>query len=147
VSQPKIRRAHKDDRAQLCELIQRFYHIDNHEFDLARVERGLLPLLAGDEHGQAWVACHGEGLVGYAIVTWSWSLESGGRDCILDELYVDQRCGGLGAALLQHAIEEARRAGAAAMFLETEAPNYRATRFYGRHGFSADDSMWMSRPL
>jgi hypothetical protein len=35
----------------------------------------------------------------------------------------------------------------AAMFLETEAPNDGARRFYVRHGFSADDSLCTSRPL
>jgi GNAT superfamily N-acetyltransferase len=142
-----IRRATTDDRDQLYGLVERFYRVDGHEFAPARVEAGLAPLLRDDQHGQVWVTTDGQRLTGYVVVTWSWSLESGGRDCILDELYVDQRGGGLGAALLQHAIEEARRAGAAAMFLETEAPNDRARRFYGRHGFSADDSMWMSRPL
>jgi GNAT superfamily N-acetyltransferase len=142
-----IRRATTDDRDQLYGLVERFYRVDGHEFDLARVEAGLAPLLRDDQHGQVWVASDGQRLTGYVVVTWSWSLESGGRDCILDELYVERRGDGLGAALLQRAMNEARTAGASAMFLETEAPNDRARRFYGRHGFSADDSMWMSRSL
>lgn len=147
VSEIEIRRANDDDREQLCGLIERFYRIDNHVFDAVRVAAGLAPLLRDDQHGQAWVATTGDALIGYVIVTWSWSLESGGRDCILDELYVDRRGDGLGAALLRRAMNEARRAGAAAMFLETEAPNDAARRFYRRHGFSADDSTWMSRSL
>ena len=94
-----------------------------------------------------WVLTDGEGVVGYAVVTWSWSLESGGRDCILDELYLDRRGGGLGAMLLQRAVDEARQAGAAAMFLETERLNDGPRRFYARHGFAPEDSIWMSREL
>ena len=89
----------------------------------------------------------GEPPIGYAIVTWSWSLESGGRDCILDELYVTSRGGGLGTRLMTEVINHARRAGAAAMFLETEAPNRRARHFYEQLGFQNEDSSWLSRDL
>jgi GNAT superfamily N-acetyltransferase len=147
VGEAAIRRATVDDREQLCGLIERFYRIDGHEFDPARIDAGLVPLLHDDRHGQVWAATVDGTTVGYVIVTWSWSLESGGRDCILDELYVDRRGDGIGSALLRRAMDEAQRAGAAAMFLETEAPNDGARRFYVRHGFSADDSLWMSRPL
>ena len=146
----QIRRATVGDRDELYQLIERFYHIDSHEFEPARIESALIPLLRDDDHGQIWLITdesEDDGIVGYAVVTWSWSLESGGRDCILDELYVDRRGGGLGRMLLQRAIEEARRAGASAMFLETEAPNDGARRFYGRHGFVAEDSTWMSLGL
>lgn len=142
-----IRRATLDDREQVRGLIERFYRIDDHEFDAARIEAGLAPLLRDDQHGQVWMATTDGVAIGYVIVTWSWSLESGGRDCILDELYVDRRGDGTGSALLRRAMDEAQRAGAAAMFLETEAPNDGARRFYVRHGFSVDDSLWMSRPL
>lgn len=142
-----IRRAGVGDAGRLTSLIQEFYDIDGHLYDAARVESGLMPLLQGDRHGQVWIAEDEDAAVGYAVVTWSWSLESGGLDCILDEIYVRVRGGGFGSELLQHAIVEAGAFGAATMFLETEAPNGGARRFYARHGFSTEDSMWMSRGL
>ncbi len=135
------------DRDRLLPLIRDFYAIDGHSFDEARIDGGLLPLLRDDRYGQIWLAETNGTAAGYAVVTWSWSLESGGLDCILDELFVSQRGGGLGGALLARAIDEASDYGAAAMFLETELPNDGARRFYGRHGFAADDSVWMSRDL
>jgi GNAT superfamily N-acetyltransferase len=129
-----IRRAGIADYEHLCELIERFYRIDDHEFDAARIDGGLVPLLCDDAHGQVWVAADSDGLIGY-------------KDCVLDELYVERRGSGHGGSLLQHAIEEARSAGAAAMFLETEAPNDGARRFYRRHGFAVEDSTWMSLAL
>lgn len=89
----------------------------------------------------------GAGLSAYAVVTWSWSLESGGRDCILDEIYVTPEARGVGSALLETAIDGATGSGAAAMFLETEAHNARVRGFYARHGFDVEDSVWMSRSL
>lgn len=143
----QIRRAGDDDRDRLVALIEEFYRVDGHEFDAARVDAGLLPMLRDDARGQVWIADDGRTLGGYVVVTWSWSLESGGLDCILDEIYVAQQGGGLGSRLLQRAVEEAAAFGAAAMFLETEAPNDGARRFYARHDFAAEDSIWMSRPL
>ena len=87
------------------------------------------------------------GLTGYAVVTWSYSLESGGHDCILDEIYVERRSSGTGSRLLAAAMEGAVEAGARAVFLETEAHNQRVRSFYVRHGFRVEDSVWMSRSL
>lgn len=142
-----VRRAHSGDRHSLEALVRRFYVVDGHPYDAVTVERALGPLLEGDAHGQVWVLDDGGVLIGYAVVTWSWSLESGGRDCMLDEIYVDRRSGGLGARLLEAVMGAAREAGAASMFLETEAANDGARRFYARHGFAAEDSIWMGRAL
>ncbi|MEZ5227536.1 MAG: hypothetical protein R2710_12900 [Acidimicrobiales bacterium] len=49
-------------------------------------------------------------LVGYSVVTWGWSLESGGLDCILDEIYVERRRVGSESRLLAYSIDEARHA-------------------------------------
>jgi ribosomal protein S18 acetylase RimI-like enzyme len=132
-----------DDRAELLALIREFYTVDRHEFDLDRVARGLDPLLVDDAHGQIWLADAG----GYAVVTWGWSLESGGREALLDEIYVHDRGRGVGWALLEHALAAAAAAGASRMFLETEAHNERVRSFYASAGFGVEDSTWMSREL
>jgi GNAT superfamily N-acetyltransferase len=145
-----IRRARLADLAELLPMIEEFCEIDRHPFDRARVLAGLMPLLSDDAHGQVWVIRDPDTTEtpgGYAVVTWSWSLESGGRDCILDELYVRGRGQGLGAAALAAVMAAAAQAGASAMFLETEAHNSRVRRFYSRAGFVTEDSVWMSRSL
>lgn len=141
-----IRRATPADEDELLALIEEFYEVDRHEFDRSRVVRGLRPLLGSDEHGQVWLIEPDAGPVdGYAVVTWSWSLESGGRDCLLDELYVRGRGHGVGAAALDHVMAAATGAGARAMFLETESHNSRVRSFYERAGFQVEDSVWMAR--
>ena len=143
-----IRRAAPADEDFLLVLIGEFCEIDRHPFDRERVLRGLRPLLAGDQFGQVWLIEPAAGpAAGYAVVTWSWSLESGGRDCILDELYVRDRGQGLGARAMAEIMPAARAAGASAMFLETEAHNTRVRSFYERCGFTAEDSVWMARTL
>jgi ribosomal protein S18 acetylase RimI-like enzyme len=80
----------------------------------------------------------------YAVLTWGWSIEVGGWEAVLDEIYVSARSSGYGAALLRHVVADARSRGVARIFLETERHNTRARTFYARNGFSEDDSIWMS---
>jgi GNAT superfamily N-acetyltransferase len=141
------RRAILTDCDDLIPLVRCFYEIDRHDFDEERVRSALTPLLVDDEFGQVWVIENQSALTGYAVVTWSYSLESGGRDCILDEIYVARRCAGAGSHLLEAALAGAAKAGARAVFLETEAHNRRVRSFYARHGFALEDSVWMARSL
>jgi GNAT superfamily N-acetyltransferase len=144
---PEPRRATPDDHTALLPLIRRFYEIDHHPFDEAVVNTALAPLLEHDTYGHVWVLDDGAALVGYAVLTWGWSLESGGRDALIDEIYVDQRSHGHGAVLLAAVVDAAVQAGARVMFLETERHNSDARAFYLRHGFDVEDSIWMVRDL
>lgn len=84
---------------------------------------------------------------GYAVVTWGWSIESGGQDALLDEIYTTPTGRGLGAALMTALLDDITGRGITTVFLETETPNEGARRFYRRFGFVEDDSRWMSRSL
>ncbi len=142
----RIRRATSDDLEPLLPLVRAFYEVDRHEYDESVVRPALIPLLSDDTFGQVWVTDDGE-LGGYAVVTWGYSLESGGRECLVDEIYVERRSNGTGARLLEAALEGAKQAGARSVFLETEAHNERVRSFYARCGFGLEDSVWMSRSL
>jgi GNAT superfamily N-acetyltransferase len=143
----RVRRAEPGDLAALLPLNGAFCAIDGHPYDEAVVRRALAPLLADDTLGQVWVVQRDGALLGYAVMTWGYSLESGGRESLLDELYVTDRGHGLGGLLLEACLAGAARAGATRTFLETEAPNTRVRRFYARHGFVEEPSTWMSRAL
>ena len=143
-----VRRADPGDLDALLALVAEFCAIDGHEYDATRAGSALRPLLADDGLGQVWVLAEDRGgLGGYAVVTWGWSVEAGGREALLDELYVRERNQGAGALLLEAAAVESRAAGASRLFLETESANAAVRRFYARHGFVAEDSVWMQRPL
>lgn len=137
-----IRRAGRDDREVLFGLIGEFYEMDGHEFHLDTVDAGLMPLLDSDRFGAVLLA-EGPGPVGYAVVVWSYSIESGGRDALLDEIYVRTRGRGIGRRLMDAVFEEMRRQEIRRIFLETEAGNERARDFYVGLGFTAENSVWM----
>jgi len=145
-----IHRAGPGDLDDLVTLVGEFYEVDHHEFDHDRVVGALRPLLADDALGQVWLVDdpeHPAEPAGYAVMTWGWSLESGGRECLLDEMYVRAPGQGLGTRVLIELLEQAQAAGAATVFLETEAHNHRARVFYGKTGFALEDSVWMSLRL
>jgi hypothetical protein len=85
-----IRQAAVADTELLRELIAEFYAVDGHPYDDATVRTALVPLLAGPEPrpGVVWLILEAGAVVGYAVVTWGYSIESGGCDALLDELYV-----------------------------------------------------------
>ena len=101
---------------------------------LARAVRGLL---RRPELGRFLVAADGSDVVGFAALSFLWTLEHGGRAAWLDELYVvPQRRGrGIGRALLSAAYGIAREAGAIALDLEIEKGHARAASLYRREGF------------
>jgi ribosomal protein S18 acetylase RimI-like enzyme len=136
-----IRRAGPADLDLLVELHRAFCDVDAHPFDPARARAAFAPLLTDDTHGVVWVV---DAPQAYAVLTWGWSIEAGGAEAVLDEIYVSERDDGLGSALIEHVVADGRRRGLARIFLETEVHNGRVRRFYERHGFTADDSIWMS---
>lgn len=142
-----IRRARAEDLPEVVGLVAEYCAADGHEFDEARTRSAVEPLLADDHHGGIWVAEVDGRVDGYGTITWGWSIEAGGAEAVLDELYVRTRGGGVGSALIVALETDARDHGMRRILLETELPNHRARRLYERHGYRPDDSIWMSKWL
>ena len=106
---------------------------------------GAVPLAHGRFLGVVYLL--GEPPDGYAVVTWGYSIESGGRDALLDEIYVRPEGRATEGQPSQEILEDLRHRGLTRVFLETERANTRVRAFYSRHGFTEDDSIWMSREL
>ncbi len=136
-----IRRAGPDDLDTLVELHREFCELDDHPFHRARARRAFTPLLGNDDHGVVWII---DEPGAYAVLTWGWSIEAGGPEAVLDEIFVTSRGRGIGAQLIEHVLRDARHRNVARVLLETEAPNARVRTLYERHGFRADDSVWLS---
>jgi GNAT superfamily N-acetyltransferase len=139
-----VRRAEPSDLEALLELAAEYCAADGHTFVESTARRGFEPLLGNDDHGTAWMI---DDTDGYAVATWGWSIEIGGFEVVLDELYVRTSGQGKGSAALQVVIDDCRHRGARRIYLETERRNESARRLYARHGFTADDSIWMSLDL
>lgn len=66
-------------------------------------------------------------------------VETSGPALLLDQLYVhkEHHGAGIAPALMDWALDEARRRGASELFLTVFTENHRARRFYDRYGFEA----------
>ena len=142
-----IRRATTGDLTAVLGLVSEYCVADLHIFDPGTATAGIGPLLVDDRYGTIWLAHDGDRPEGYAVVTWGWSLEVGGLDVVLDEIYVRERGNGTGSRLLAALERDCRERGVKRIVMETERPNDDARRLYGRHGYVADTSIWMSKDL
>lgn len=106
----------------------------------------------GNSDASVLVAEEGGALLGYCTVAFGESFAGRPdpqpqRPCILGQLYcaADATGRGVGAALLDRAIGEARARGCDAMQLSVYSENWGAQRFYARRGFAhvADIDFWV----
>jgi GNAT superfamily N-acetyltransferase len=145
---PVIRRATPDDLEMLIEMNAQYCAAEQVPADPHRARAGFAPLLADDTHGSVHMVLNPLGqVVGYAVLARSWSVEIGGAEVVLDELFVRTRGQGIGSRAIEALATYCRERGVRRIFLETERRNERARRLYARHGFREDDSIWMSREL
>ncbi len=112
--------------------------------------RGLAPLLQGIPHGAAYLIGPPRAPIGYIVITFGWSVEFGGLDAIIDELYI--RPGVRGRGIASEALTALPRAlagaGLRAIHLEVDRDNAAAVKLYRRAGFHTREGyMFMSRTL
>lgn len=137
-----------DERPALEALVRAYYAEPGMAFDEQRHGAALAALAAGDPYGLAWLVREAGAIVGYVVVALGFSLESGGRDALIDELYIAPaaRGRGLGGAVLALVEREARARGLKRIYLEVAHGN-RAVGLYRRAGFSDHRRYLMSKDL
>jgi len=132
------REATAADRCRVVELLAA--QLGEHSLapTAAALEAAVSELIGDPRLGRIFVAETAGRIVGVAAMSWTFSLEHGGRAAWLDELYVvrEHRGQGFGTVLLEAARAAARAGGALAMDLEVEAGHERVSSLYERHGFS-----------
>ena len=80
----------------LIELMHELYHYDQDQLDEGKARAALHTLFNETVWGKVWLIMDRDQPVGYAVLTFGFSLEYGGRDAILDELYFRQSHRGRG---------------------------------------------------
>ena len=122
---------------RLLVLMEEFYAYASIPFDPGAARRALAELLATSSLGLVWIVESESEPIGYAVLAFGFSLELGGRDAILDELYVREpyRGKGVGRAVLRIVEEACRDRGVRALHLEVDETDERAQTFYASAGF------------
>ncbi len=131
-------------------LSEAFNLEDGHPLS-ARASAAARVLAHGDPMARGWLVRERTkgSIAGYVVLSLSFSVEHGGRDAIIDEIYVlpDWRGRGLGRWLLAFAEEQARMLGVQTLHLEVERDNSRARKLYHSFGFDSLDRILMSKDL
>jgi GNAT superfamily N-acetyltransferase len=132
----------------LIGLAEAFHAEDGHALD-AGGRRALEALATGEPLARGWLLEWNGRAVGYAVLTLGYSIEDGGRDGLLDDLYLapEARGRGLGRQVMIFLEGEARRLGIRALHLEVGRENVRANRLYEAAGFRDSGRVLMSKRL
>ena len=118
-------------------------------FDKNAVQAALEELIGNSLLGRAWLIYDDDTPIGYVVLTFGFSLESHGRDGILDEIYIvqDYRGRGIGTQVMKAVEAEARQLGLKKLYLEVERNNHRAKSLYLKLGFEDFDRHLLNKRL
>ena len=144
-----FRQAGPADVDLLIPLVRAFYAHERMEFDDVVARRALTELLGDERLGRVHLIRAGAEPVGYLVLTFGFSLEFGGRDAFVDEIFVrdEWRGHGAGRRALELAAAVCRDAGVRALHLEVDHANPRAQALYRAAGFKDHDRYLMTRWL
>ena len=143
-----IRRAAAGDAEAVVEFARAFHQEDGHPLPAEGVGALLKMLEPECRDGEVFLACFDGEICGYGVLCYGYSIEYGGRDAFLDDVYIVPtfRSRGLGGALIVVLEERARATGCRALHLEV-MPGNRAEDWYSRLGWRDRGSRLLTKPL
>lgn len=136
------------DRAALAAFARAYHDYDGHGWDAAH-EAAVAQLCAGTPYARAFLLESAGEPVGFASLSYGFSIEVGGLDFFLDEFFLADaaRGRGLGKAALALLETEVRHLGGHRLCLEAERHNARAEALYLASGYEAHERHLLSKRL
>ncbi len=144
-----FRIAERADSETLLEFMREYYEFDHLPFDGQVARAALAGILEDASLGRIWLICYDGEAVGYLVLTLGYSLEYGGRDAFVDEVYIraSHRGRGIGQSALTFAEDVCRALGVRALHLEVERANTSAHELYRKAGFVDHDRYLMTKQI
>jgi hypothetical protein len=139
-----------EDLPKLLPLVAAFHDHQGFGTSPEHQHDAILPLLEGSPHGAIWLIGPRRAPVGYVVVSFGWSVEFGGMDAMVDELFIRSavRKRGMGGEALDGLAKALKQGGIRALHLEAKQDDDTLTRFYARARYKARDGyVLMSRVL
>ncbi|HEX3355812.1 MAG TPA: GNAT family N-acetyltransferase [Tepidisphaeraceae bacterium] len=106
-------------------------------------------LLNEPQTGRVWLIHVDGSAVGYIALTFTFSIEFGGRTAFIDELLIEESCRGrgVGRRVVEWVIDASKKLGVSNLVLEVSEENERARRLYRGCGFTDRKYRLMTRWL
>jgi ribosomal protein S18 acetylase RimI-like enzyme len=141
--------AQRSDTDLLLQFMREYYEFDHLPFDEQVARAALEKLLNDASLGRVWLIHYEDEAVGYLVLTLGYSLEYGGRDAFIDEVYIraSHRGRGIGGRALVFAQDMCRSLGVRALHLEVERTNTNAQGVYRKAGFIDHDRYLMTKQI
>jgi GNAT superfamily N-acetyltransferase len=141
-----FRKATEADTGLLQEMIKDYYVFDKQKIDEATIQSSLAIALKENPHVIIWIIEVDRKVAGYLAIVIGFTIEVGGKDGFLDELFLKSRYRGLGLGrqAVNFAIEICPSLGIRRLSLEVEQHNKRARQLYEDVGFFTHDRILMS---
>ena len=133
--------AKPDDMAKLAPLVAAFHaemNIDSTDDSRAAA---VAPLLEGSPLGAVYLLGPRRAPIGYLVITFGWSVEFGGMDAFVDEIFVRPgvRGRGMGLDALMSIRNMLKSVGVTAIHLEVDGADEATQRLYRRAHFKPRD--------
>ncbi len=145
-----LKLAGPDDLDRVLSLVAAFHAEEGITSSDEANRAALGPLLNGIPHGAIYLIGPGRAPIGYTVITFGWSVEFGGMDAFVDEIYLRPAVRGRGIATetLNALAQALGEAGVTALHLEVDRENAKAQRVYTKVGFKTRERyVLMSRKL
>lgn len=144
-----FRIAERADSETLLEFMREYYEFDHLPFDEPIARDALAKFVDDKSLGRVWLMCDEGEAIGYLVLTLGYSLEYGGRDAFIDEVYIraSHRGRGIGQSALTFAEDVCRSLGVWALHLEVERANISAHGLYRKAGFVDHDRYLMTKRI
>lgn len=112
------------------------------------VRESVRELIVSPSAGRVLLICDADLCIGYLVLSFDFSLEYGGKNAWIDELFVqpELRGKGIGSKALEFAAQVARECGAKVLHLEVNRGNP-ANDLYRRFGFEDHNRYLLSKWL
>lgn len=133
-----IRKATIENIDRLVDLVGEYHKFESINSTPTQRKTSIEPLISDEtEMGFVLLAWSSERCIGYVAICYGYSIELGGRDAFVDELFVvaDQRGKGVGKLLVETATDYAKRNNVKVLHLEVANDNETARRFYQKLNF------------
>jgi RimJ/RimL family protein N-acetyltransferase len=133
------------DMTKLMPLVAAFHTEMQIDSDETMREAGILPLLDGSPLGAVYLMGPTRAPIGYAVITFGWSVEFGGMDAFIDEIFVRPGVRGRGMALdaLISLRNMLKSVGVTAVHLEVDQADEATQRLYRRAHFKPRERYMM----
>ncbi len=137
----RARNATLDDIPILVDLMQEFYAEADYRLDRQWASDSFHTLLMDASLGAVWIVFHDSEPAGYVVLTVRFSMEYGGLDAFIDDLFIrpGHRRQGLGRVALRALFDECERRRVLAVHVEVGHDNVAAKELYRSYGLEQGD--------